>query len=149
MNRAVACCAVGAIGIATLTGCSSASKSATPTGGGVGTAVAVIAAEKGAAYSMTADPASVKTGPVTFTLTDTGTMKHEMVVLKTDQPFGALTVGADHKVSEDSTVGEVGEIDAGKTGTVTLDLKPGHYVLVCNIALQYGLGMRVGFTVTS
>lgn len=149
MNRAWACCTVGALGIAALTGCSSTSKSSTPTGGGVGTAVAVVAAEQGGTYSITADPASVKTGPVTFTLTDTGTKKHEMVVLKTDQPFDALTVGADDKVSEDTTVGEIGEIDGGEAASVTLDLKPGHYVLVCNIALHYGLGMRVGFTVTS
>lgn len=149
MNRALACCTLGALGIAALTGCSSSGESATPTSGGSGTAVAVIAAEQGETYSITADPASVKTGPVAFTLTNTGVMKHEMVVLKTDEPFDALTVGADDKVSEDATVGEVGEIDAGETGTVTLDLEPGRYVLVCNIALHYGLGMRVGFTVTS
>ncbi|CAB4897648.1 unannotated protein [freshwater metagenome] len=59
-----------------------------------------------------------------------------------------MVVGADNKVSEDTTVGEVSELDAGKTGTVTLDLKPGKYVLVCNIEKHYAQGMRAAFTVT-
>jgi uncharacterized cupredoxin-like copper-binding protein len=30
---------------------------------------------------------------------------------------------------------------------VTIDLTPGKYVLICNIAGHYVLGMRTGFTV--
>jgi uncharacterized cupredoxin-like copper-binding protein len=94
------------------------------------------------------DPVSVKAGPTTFTLTNTGTKKHEMVVLKTDAAVDSLVVGADNRVSEADSVGEVGETDAGKSGTVTLDLQPGKYILVCNIEKHYAQGMRVAFTVT-
>ena len=156
MRRAMVFFAAGVLGTAAFAGCSSSTKTATTSGGGgatvasvaTGTPVTVTAGEKSGAYYLTAEPVSVKAGPVTFTLADKGTKKHEMVVLKTDEPFDGLAVDAEHKVSEDTSAGEVGEIDGGKSGTVTLDLKPGKYVLVCNIALHYGQGMRAAFTVT-
>jgi uncharacterized cupredoxin-like copper-binding protein len=91
---------------------------------------------------------SVKSGKVTFTFVNKGNRQHEMIVLKTDTPFDQLTVGSDDKVSEDASVGEISETDAGKTVIKTFDLKPGKYVLVCNIAKHYSQGMRVAFTVT-
>jgi uncharacterized cupredoxin-like copper-binding protein len=147
--------ATGAIGIAMVTGCSSSSKTTPPTGGGVtvsgatGTPIAVTAGDiTDTSQTLTAVPATVKAGSVTFTLTNTGIKKHEMVVLKTDDAFDGLAVGADNKVSESATVGEVGETDIGKSGTVTLDLKAGKYILVCNIEKHYAQGMRAAFTVT-
>ena len=50
-------------------------------------------------------------------------------------------------MSEADSVGEIGEIKPGTTGTVTLDLAPGQYVLVCNLPKHYAQGMRVAFTV--
>src|SRR6266545_2093854 len=35
-----------------------------------------------------------------------------------------------------------------KTKSTTIDLKPGNYVLVCNIERHYEKGMRTAFTVT-
>jgi len=52
-----------------------------------------------------ASKASVKAGPVTFTLTNKGTKKHEMVVLKTDEAIDGLKVGADNKVPDPATQG--------------------------------------------
>jgi uncharacterized cupredoxin-like copper-binding protein len=156
MRRAAALIASGVLGMAALVGCSSDSNTDTTSAGGVtvpsgatGTSVAVTAGDKSDTEQfLTVEPASVKAGSVTFTLTNTGTKKHEMVVLKTDEPFAGLAVGADHRVSEDTSAGEVGETDPGKSGTVTLDLQAGKYVLVCNIEKHYEQGMRVGFTVT-
>ena len=139
-------------------GCSS-SKSSTPApttaaGGGVtvpaaGTPVAIEATDQSeTAQSFKFDKTSVAAGKVTFTFKNSGTRKHEMVVLKTDEVFDALKVGADNKVSEDTSKGEIGETDAGKTGTVTIDLTPGKYVIVCNIEKHYAQGMRTAFTVT-
>jgi uncharacterized cupredoxin-like copper-binding protein len=34
------------------------------------------------------------------------------------------------------------------TKSITIDLKPGHYALVCNLPGHYGLGMHVDLTVT-
>ena len=157
MRRAMVLFAAGVLGTAALAGCSSSTKTATPSGGGgvtvpsvaTGTPVAVTAGDKSDTEQyLTAEPASVKAGPVTFTLTNKGTKKHEMVVLKTDEAIDGLKVGPDNKVSEDTTTGEVGETDIGKSGVVTIDLKPGKYVLVCNLEKHYGQGMRVAFTVT-
>lgn len=120
----------------------------TVTTAGTGTAVAVDLGEKSdTEYFMTVTPDSVPAGAVTFTAKNTGKHEHEMVVLKTDEAADALTVTND-KVSEDASVGEVSETPAGKTGTLTVDLKPGKYVLVCNIKKHYERHMYAPFTVT-
>jgi uncharacterized cupredoxin-like copper-binding protein len=147
------------IGIAGVTACSSDSdkgSATTTTGGGVtvptgeGTPVAVTTAdEKGldGPMTMTAVPDSVAAGSVTFNGDNTGTIEHEVVVLKTDTP-GADLVVTDGKVSEDESVGEIAEFAAGATSSVTLDLDAGSYVLVCNVKDHYELGMWTAFTVT-
>ena len=101
------------------------------------------------AQTFTLDTPSVKAGKVTFTFVNNGNRQHEMIVLKTDTPFDQLTVGSDNKVSEDDSVGEISETDAGKTAVKTFDLAAGKYVLVCNIEKHYAQGMRVAFTVTA
>jgi len=142
-----------------LSGCGSSSQSGSTTtaagGGGVtvptdqGTPVKLVAADVSeTAQSFTIDTASVKAGKVTFTFVNSGNRQHEMIVLKTDTPFDQLAVGSDNKVSEDASVGEISETDAGKTVTKTFDLAAGKYVLVCNIEKHYAQGMRVAFTVT-
>jgi len=109
--------------------------------------------------TLTVTPASVKAGKVKFVAKNTGTIVHELIVLKTNTPFGQLPIvdGGDppvpvasgaNKVSEAASVGETGNVPVGKTKSVTLKLKAGAYVLVCNIALHYGLGMRAAFSVT-
>jgi len=93
---------------------------------------------------------SVAAGDVTFTVENTGTIKHEVVALKTDVAFDQLPVGESEadKVDEATSVGEV-EVEAGETGSFTVTgLEAGKYVLVCNIAKHYALGMRAAFTVT-
>ena len=144
------------LGLATLAGCSSSSSdTAATTGGGVtvpagdGTPVAVTVGETSdTVMYMKVAPDSVKAGKVTFTLKNEGKKTHEMVVLKTDTPYDQLEVGSNNKVSEDASVGEVSEIKAGETGTVTLDLATGAYALVCNVEKHYAMGMRAPFTVT-
>ena len=109
--------------------------------------------------TMMVAPASVPAGKVEFVVKNTGTIQHELIVLKSTTPFDQLPIvdagdppapvssGA-NKVSEATSVGESGNVDVGKTKSVTLDLKTGSYVLVCNIAQHYGLGMRAAFSVT-
>ena len=49
----------------------------------------------------------------------------------------------ENRVDEKKAVhlGEVSEHDQGKKGELTVDLKPGSYVLYCNIVGHYGEGM--------
>ena len=156
---------VAGLVVVALTGCSS-SKSSTSTtsgaqgaGGGVTvtttatsggpTVVNVVGGEKSdGKYYLTVTPASVKAGPTTITFNNQGTMEHEVVVLKTDTPAAQLKVGANHEVSEDASVGEDSETKPGKTKSTTIDLKPGNYVLACNIERHYQKGMFTALTVT-
>ena len=101
--------------------------------------------------------AEVKAGQVTFNAKNISTKEeHEMVVVKTDLGLFDLPKGSDGKVDEEgagmTAVGEISETAAGASGTVTLDLTPGKYLLICNIVdadgtAHYGSGMSTAFTV--
>jgi uncharacterized cupredoxin-like copper-binding protein len=157
MRRAIAAMTMVVLSGGLLVGCGSSKKADSSSGGGVtvgstvaGTPVAVAAGDKSDTVQfLTVEPLTVKAGAVTFTFRNSGTRQHEMIVLKTDEGFDKLAVGADNKVSEDKSVGEVSETEAGKTVTKTLDLAAGKYVLVCNIEKHYAQGMRSEFTVTA
>lgn len=90
--------------------------------------------------------AQASAGRVTFAVTNGGKTKHEFVVLRTTKAADAL--GSGTRVSETGNVGETGDVAPGQSKSVTLDLKPGHYSLVCNLPGHYKLGMRTDFTVT-
>jgi uncharacterized cupredoxin-like copper-binding protein len=111
--------------------------------------------------AVTPFASSASAGDVTFNVKNLGTVDHELIVLKTDTPFDQIpiadsgdppapvTTGAD-KVDEANNVGETGDpnLKPGDTRTFTIKgLAAGSYVLVCNLAKHYGLGMRAAFTV--
>lgn len=98
--------------------------------------------------SMISTPDTVKAGKVKFKVTNEGSEEHELVVLKTKTAFDELAVDAKNKVNEATAIGEVEGVAAGKAKAKTFKLKPGKYVLACNIAEHYGAGMRAAFTVT-
>jgi uncharacterized cupredoxin-like copper-binding protein len=88
----------------------------------------------------------VPAGKVTFVVTNAGKLKHEMVVIRTNLAPGKLPV-AGKEASEKGAVGEVADLAPGKTGKVTLTLKPGKYVLICNVKGHYMAGQHIGFRV--
>ncbi len=99
-------------------------------------------------YKITVNVPSVKAGKIKIGVRNLGTMEHSFQVLKTDLPPDKLpTDGASAKAKEDGKVGEIPSIPAGKSAAVTLDLTPGKYVFICNVAGHYQLGMHTGFTV--
>ena len=100
-----------------------------------------------APMTMTVTPTSAPAGKVTFTVKNSGTVIHEMVILKTDTPYDRIPVVKD-EISEAASVGEIADIPKGKSKSGTFKLKAGSYVLVCNIKKHYQLGMRAPFTVT-
>jgi uncharacterized cupredoxin-like copper-binding protein len=117
------------------------------------------AKSKSAAPAATAGPVSVRltdfkiapsistasAGKVTFVAANAGKEAHEMVVVRTDGGPSSLLKG--DKASEAGSVGEIGEFKAGGTERVTLNLKPGHYVLLCNIPGHFKAGMFKNFIV--
>ena len=97
---------------------------------------------------ITVNVPNVKAGKIKIGVRNLGTMEHSFVVLKTDLAPDKLPVdGASAKAKEDGKVGDIPSIPAGKSAAVTLDLVPGKYVFICNIAGHYQLGMHTGFTV--
>lgn len=87
---------------------------------------------------------TAKAGKVTFNVTNTSKdTVHEVVILpyKDGQslPYGDKDMRIDEEAA--GHLGEVSELQPGKSGSVTLDLKPGKYLLVCNIAGHYMNGM--------
>lgn len=98
---------------------------------------------------ITASTLTVPAGNVTFDVKNTGSMVHELVVLKTSLAEDKIGPDANEpgKVSEDGNVGETDEMDAGTSKTFSLILGPGHYVLICNEVGHYALGMHATFTV--
>lgn len=95
---------------------------------------------------ITPTPTSAAAGKVTFDVSNVGKITHEMVLIKTDKPAGKLGTGT--TVSEAGAVGETGDVAAGASKTVTFDLKPGHYALICNIPGHYSAGMYSDFNVS-
>jgi uncharacterized cupredoxin-like copper-binding protein len=104
-------------------------------------------------FKLSAKVPSVKAGYVTFRINNTGPSTHEFVVNRTENAADALPLRAnDITVNEDSkklrAVGELGEIRLDSTRDLTLDMKPGHYVLYCNLEGHYRGGMFASFEVT-
>jgi len=143
-------------------GCSSAAAKAAPSG----TVVHVSITDHTAVdqpMSFAVDKTSAPAGDVTFVVANDGTIDHELVVLKTDTAFDQIPVNAAgdppavvatgaNKILEDNNVGETGEPDVAKGDTRTFTIKnmqPGNYVLVCNLAAHYQMGLRAPFTVTA
>lgn len=100
-------------------------------------------------FSLTLAAPSVKAGSVTFTATNTGQMGHQMVVLKTPLAAAKLPLAADGTAKEVGRVGKIADLPAGTTKTLTLPLKAGHYVVLCNLPGHYAGGMRTDLTVTN
>ena len=95
---------------------------------------------------------TVKAGEVTFeVLNSSKETVHEVIVARLKDATTPLPyLAGDAKVDEDKAgvhLGEVSELDPGKTGALRLDLTPGTYLLYCDIPNHYMAGMWTLFTV--
>ena len=97
-------------------------------------------------FKVLPTPKSVRAGRVTFVARNVGKIEHELVVIRTNRKPGSLPVSGG-KASERGSVGEVADLAPGETGRVTLRLRPGKYVLICNVRGHYQAGQYVGFVV--
>lgn len=82
---------------------------------------------------------TVPGGRVTFVVRNEGTMVHEFVVLRSDRPAGRLSVKGGRAV-EAGRRGEIPRIASGGSKRLTLTLRPGKYVLLCNLMGHYQAG---------
>lgn len=164
------------IGAAALTGlaiilaaCGSSGATSNPTLSPVGTAAAATTAPASTTvaaasidvtlqeWAVVPSATTLKAGSVTFNAKNVGPKEmHEMVVFKTDLGLLNLPTGADGKVDEAGAglevMGEIAELAVGASGSMTLDLAAGRYLLICNIVgadgtAHYGKGMTTEITV--
>ena len=93
-------------------------------------------------------PAKRSTAPgrTTFSVKNRDPMVHELVIIKTTRKAGDLPVSGG-VASEKGKVGAARNIGHNQTKTVTVNLKKGHYALICNIPGHYQGGMFADFTV--
>lgn len=100
---------------------------------------------KMAIMSIDIDKPAVPAGKVTFDVTNASKETiHEMIVAPVADENAVLPyIDSEGRVDEEEThdLGEVSELEGGKSGTLTVDLKPGLYVLYCNIPGHYMAGM--------
>jgi uncharacterized cupredoxin-like copper-binding protein len=97
-------------------------------------------------FKVTPSKTSATHGRVTFRVKNAAGMEHELVVIKTSRKAAKLPTSSSGKASEKGSVGEV-ELGAGKSKSLTLNLKKGHYALICNVGGHYKAGMHADFTV--
>ena len=149
---------VAAIGVvvALIAGCGSSSSGSSSSGSSSSsssTATKTTAAATNSKATVTLSemkvvpsPTSAKAGEVTFNVKNAGSIPHEMVVIKTSKQADQLGTGS--RVPETGSVGETGDIPAGKSKTLKLKLAAGHYALICNVPGHYSAGMHADFNVS-
>jgi uncharacterized cupredoxin-like copper-binding protein len=99
---------------------------------------------------MVLDHDKIQPGRVTLqAVNESKALVHEVVVVRDD---GNKKLPFDPKhdrviESRVHSLGEISDLKPGKTGKLTLDLKPGKYVLLCNEPAHYKDGMVATLTV--
>ena len=89
-------------------------------------------------------PAHIRAGRVDLVVRNRGPESHELIVVRADGPLPMRTDGVtvDEDAFEKVTVGALEPGRPGETRHLHVTLKPGHYVLICNMSGHYLGGMR-------
>ena len=99
----------------------------------------------GGMMSIRVDKSTVKTGSVTFEVTNwSRSVLHEMLIISVDNPNAPLPYDYPQaRVPEDQVkvLGEVADLEPNVTKTVEVTLTPGSYLLICNLSGHYASGM--------
>ena len=105
--------------------------------------VAVVLSE----WKLVPSATALRAGKVTFRVRNDGAIEHELVVLRTDSHHHALKVKKAVAV-ETGKLGEIPKIVPGQELSLTLSLKPGKYVLLCNLLGHYRAGQFAALRVS-
>jgi uncharacterized cupredoxin-like copper-binding protein len=99
---------------------------------------------------IVADRQTIKPGRVTLhAVNESKSLVHEVIIAR-DDGAKELPMDAKHDRVVESRVrrlGEISELAPGKAGKLTVNLKPGNYVLFCNQPGHYHDGMSTRLTV--
>lgn len=102
-------------------------------------------------FTIAPGRSSVPTGDVTFRAQNSGTIEHELLVIKTDSAPADLPMDSDGAKVDTSKLDvrlSLTGINAGESKTEDVRLAAGKYVLLCNLPAHYKSGMVGPFTVT-
>lgn len=108
-----------------------------------------------------APPMTVPAGRVEFAVANEGAIEHEVIFIRTDADSGDLPPDDAGGAAEDGAVTPIGSghgdggdpahvgthFDAGDGGTVSVDLEPGRYAVICNLPGHYAAGMHANIEV--
>lgn len=100
-------------------------------------------------FKISPKAAKAKAGAVRIKAKNAGDGEHELVVARTKRKPGKLPTSKKGDVKEGAinVIGEISELPPGKAGKTKLRLKPGKYVMFCNVPGHYGQGMYGKLTV--
>lgn len=101
-------------------------------------------------FSVDLSTDTVPAGTVTFNLSNDGAAAHSFEVIRTDLAPDALPYDEETFMVDEEQVDIVGRVEAfepGESDELTVDLEPGSYVLICNVATHYEAGSYTAFTV--
>lgn len=134
---------VSAFAVAAVTGCSSDKATSTPESQIVNVELKEFVVES--------SPEQANSGTIRFRIDNTGSVPHELVLLKTDLAEDALPLTPDGALVDEPNAGQVlggvDEFPAGENRTAEFEVEAGNYVLICNIPSHYKAGMTATFTV--
>jgi len=97
-------------------------------------------------WKLVPSAATLRAGKVTFQVRNDGAIEHEFVVLRTDRHHHVLPVKKAVAV-ETGNLGKIAKIVPGQVRSLTLSLKPGKYVLICNLLGHYKAGQYAALRV--
>lgn len=109
-------------------------------------------------WRMVTDVKTVNAGPVQILVRNGGKETHEIVILRTDKSFDTLPMKMGGGINEEmagEVIDEIEDIAPGSDRQLNVMLKPGKYVILCNMVEEeaggreehYTMGMRAQLVV--
>ena len=99
-------------------------------------------------YKIMPTPSAVRAGRVVFHVTNSGKIKHQFTIIRTDKPAAKVLRHQNPNDDIPGARGEIASLQAAASKTLVIkDLKAGHYALVCALPGHYQSGMYADFTV--
>lgn len=140
------------VGLTALAGCGGAAS--TPASGtpAAPAAAAVDGSNIGLAeFKLSNVPTTLPAGKSDLTITNNGSVDHELLIFKSDLAPAAYPADADGKILEEGAginkVSDGDNVTAGQTQKRTVDLAAGTYLFVCNLPGHFKSGMSQVVTV--
>ena len=101
-------------------------------------------------FAIKASATSASAGTVNFASKNVGANNHELVIVRSSAASGSLPLNANNAVDEAQVqiVRRMDRLASGTAGSLSADLTPGSYILLCNIGTHYQRGMNIAFTVS-